>query len=145
MDGRSNGMFKYTSGRWMSVLSSILTSIRDIHSDSIWNNGKTILTKLPYPSIKPKHFAVASKVATMEYLRLNEFAVSRIYGWSSTASNPVGSEHIVMKKLEGVTVTDVWFNQSTKERRRVIEQVVLPGGKTVFIAVSGEWKHIISA
>lgn len=61
----------------------------------------------------------------MQYLRLNESQSQRIYGWFSTASNPVGSEYIVMEKLEGVTVTDVWFNLSTKERRRVIEQVML--------------------
>lgn len=88
-------------------------------------NGRRALARLPYPSTVPRHYTVASEVATMEYLRLNQIPVPRVYGWSSTASNAVGAEYIIMEKLEGTTLGDVWLSLSFKERHKVVEQIVL--------------------
>ena len=60
----------------------------------------------------------------MEYLRLNQIRVPRVYGWSSTTSNTVGAEYIIMEKLDGITVGDVWYTLSFKERYKVVEQIV---------------------
>jgi hypothetical protein len=47
-----------------------------------------------------------------------------VYGWSSTVSNAVGAEYIIMEKFEGTTLGDIWFLLSFKERYKVIEQIV---------------------
>lgn len=60
----------------------------------------------------------------MEYLRLNQIPVPRVYGWSSTMSNAVGAEYIIMEKLDGMTLGDVWDTLGYKERYKVIEQIV---------------------
>ena len=87
-------------------------------------DGRQVLARLPYPSTVPKHYTVASEVATMEYLRSNQIPVPRVYGWSSTMSNDVGAEYIIMEKLEGKTLGDLWFSLSFKERYKVVEQIV---------------------
>jgi hypothetical protein len=88
------------------------------------SDGRQVLARLPYPSTAPKHYTVASEVATMEYLQLNQIPVPRVYGWSSTTSNTVGAEYIIMEKLDGMTVGDIWFALSFKERYKVVEQIV---------------------
>ncbi|KAF1962350.1 kinase-like protein [Byssothecium circinans] len=87
-------------------------------------DGTQVLARLPYPSTVPRHYTVASEVATLEYLRLKQIPVPRVYGWSSTASNPVGAEYIIMEKLHGKTLGDVWFTLDFKQRYKVIEQIV---------------------
>src|SRR5882757_9010875 len=72
-------------------------------------NGRQVLARLPYPSTVPRHYTIASEMAAMEYLRLNQIPVPRVYGWSSTVSNAVGAEYIIMEKLEGTTLGDIWF------------------------------------
>jgi Phosphotransferase enzyme family len=87
-------------------------------------NGRQILARLPYPSTIPRQYTIASEVATMEFLRLNRIPVPRVYGWSSTVSNAVGAEYIIMEKLEGTTLGDIWFSLNFKERYRIVEQIV---------------------
>ncbi|RMZ83596.1 hypothetical protein DV738_g948, partial [Chaetothyriales sp. CBS 135597] len=60
----------------------------------------------------------------MEYLRLNGIPVPKVYGWSSTVSNPVGAEYIILEKLEGTTLGEVWFSLGFDDRYKVIEQLV---------------------
>lgn len=36
-----------------------------------FKDGKCVIARLPYPSTVPKHYPVASKAATLDYLRLH--------------------------------------------------------------------------
>jgi hypothetical protein len=47
-----------------------------------------------------------------------------VFRWPSTTSNTVGAEYIIMEKLDGMTVGDIWFALSFKERYKVVEQIV---------------------
>ena len=43
--------------------------------------------------------------------------VPRVYAWSSKANeNPVGAEYIIMEKLPGIQLDDVWRNMGFQER-----------------------------
>jgi len=81
----------------------------------------------------------------MEYLRLNQIPVPRVYGWSSTTSNTVGAEYIIMEKLDGMTVGDIWFALSFKERYKVVGQMVQLEKKALFTATPGKWEHLLPA
>lgn len=89
-------------------------------------DGKEILIRLPFPFVRPKRYTVASEVATLEYLRLNGIPVPRVYGWSGSAvhKNAVGTEYIVLEKIQGHALGDRWFSLGVKERYKVIEQIV---------------------
>ncbi|KAF2813723.1 uncharacterized protein BDZ99DRAFT_409728 [Mytilinidion resinicola] len=88
------------------------------------NDGRRVLARLPYPSTVPKHHGTASEVATMEFLRLHNIPVPRVHGWSSTAENAVGAEYIVMEKIEGVALSEIWPDLGLKQRAQIIKQVV---------------------
>lgn len=60
----------------------------------------------------------------MEYLQLNGIPVPRVYAWSSTTSNVVGAEYIIMEKMDGTPLGDIWFTLDFKQRRNNVEQVV---------------------
>jgi aminoglycoside phosphotransferase (APT) family kinase protein len=66
-------------------------------------DGLRIVCRLPYPSTLPKRYAVASEVATMDFVRLYGLPVPQIYDYSVTADNPIGSEYI-MEKVAGKEV-----------------------------------------
>lgn len=81
------------------------------------------LARIPYPITLPKHLTVASEVATMDFLRSKGVPVPRVYGYSATADNAVGSEYIIMEMVNGKEVGDIWFHMSEKERLKLIYKV----------------------
>ena len=87
-------------------------------------DGTKVLARLPYPSTQPKGFAVASEVATLALLRAHGLPVPRVYAYSTDATNPVGSEYIIMEKLPGRPLGDRWFELSDRERLKVLLQLV---------------------
>lgn len=91
-----------------------------------FKDGRKAVARLPYPSTVPKQYAVANEVATLDFLRRKGFPVPRVYvsSSSSTGSNPVGAEYIVMEKMEGIPLGDIWYSMTTKERYKVMKQIV---------------------
>ncbi|KAL5041130.1 hypothetical protein BDW71DRAFT_213297 [Aspergillus fruticulosus] len=89
-----------------------------------FNDGKQIIARIPYPSTGPEHYAVASEVATLNYLRLHGITTPKVYGWCSTRGNPVGAEYIIMEKLDGTPLGDVWFTMTPKDQHRIMKQIV---------------------
>lgn len=63
---------------------------------------------------QPKRLAVASEVATMDLVRSHGIPVPQIYGNSTEADNPVGIEYILMEKIGGKALGDVWFTLSQR-------------------------------
>ncbi|PYI30386.1 kinase-like protein [Aspergillus indologenus CBS 114.80] len=92
--------------------------------EATFSDGKCVLARLPYPSTVPKHYTVASEAATLDYLRLQGIRTPEVYGWCSTAANPVGAEYIIMEKLDGTPLGDKWFSLTPKEYHQVMKQII---------------------
>ena len=83
-----------------------------------------VIARLPYPSTIPRKYGVASEVATMEYLRLHGLPIPKFFDWSSSALNNVGSEYIIMEKVAGKELEDIWYTMKMNERMSVMEKIV---------------------
>ncbi|KAB8200109.1 kinase-like protein [Aspergillus parasiticus] len=131
-------LFRYTSGRWVfsehlrlaerflefdvSALQNVVSaasghSISDLRTfiklseggfnrvfQATFNDGKCVIARLPYPSTVPEHYTV--------------------YAWCSTKANPVGTEYIIMEKLDGIPLGDKWFSMTPKEQHKLMKQII---------------------
>ncbi|KAI1977184.1 hypothetical protein LOZ55_003706 [Ophidiomyces ophidiicola] len=53
----------------------------------------------------------------MDYARdILGLRVPRVLDWSSDPNNQVGCEYIIMEKVEGTALGDVWYNLSDKSK-----------------------------
>jgi len=86
-------------------------------------DGLQVIARLPYPSTYPKHFSVASEVATMDLVRSYGVPVPKVLDYSATSNNAVGTEYIIMEKVNGRDLGDIWYELSEKERIKVVVQV----------------------
>ena len=66
-----------------------------------------MVARIPYPIAVPKYFAVASEVATMDFLRSAGLPIPRVYGYSPDSNNPAGTEYIFMEFISGTKLSDV--------------------------------------
>ncbi|KAM5436338.1 hypothetical protein MferCBS31731_006031 [Microsporum ferrugineum] len=89
-----------------------------------FSDGKHAIARIPYPSTGPQHYGVASEVATLDYLRLHGITTPKVYAWCSTQANPVGVEYIIMEKLGGIPLSDVWYTMTPKDQYKIMKQVV---------------------
>lgn len=93
-------------------------------------DGLQIIARLPYPSTPPKRYAVASEVATMDLVRTYGLPVPRIYGYAVTADNSVGSEYIIMEKVQGKEIghfdrDQIWFRKQVYKDRVLVASMLL--------------------
>lgn len=86
-------------------------------------DGTCVLARLPYPSTLPRRLAVASEVATMDFVRAHGIPTPRVFGYAFN-ENPVGSEYILMEKLCGQPIGDNWYNLSEQQRLQVLHDIV---------------------
>ena len=86
-------------------------------------DGTSILARLPYPSTLPRRLAVASEVATMDFVRAHGIPTPRVLGYA-VDENHVGSEYILMEKLTGRPIGDSWFELSEQQRHQVLHDIV---------------------
>ena len=100
-------------------------------------DGVQVIARLPYPSTYPKHFSVASEVATMDLVRSYGVPVPKVLGYSATSNNAVGTEYIIMEKVNGRDLGDIWYELSEKERIKVVVQVARLESVLFSIALPG--------
>ena len=86
-------------------------------------DGLQVIARLTYPLTYPKHFSVASEVATMDLVRSYGVPVPKVLDYSATSNNAVGAEYIIMEKVNGRDLGDIWYELSEKERIKVVAQV----------------------
>jgi hypothetical protein len=86
-------------------------------------DGTSVLARMPYPSTLPRRLAVASEVATMDFVRAHGVPTPRILGYAIN-ENPVGSEYILMEKLPGRPIGDAWFDLSEPQRLQILHDIV---------------------
>lgn len=88
------------------------------------NDGVTVLARLPYPLLSPKHYAVASEAATLDYLRFLGIPVPKVLGYSTSSKNEVGAEYLLLEKIEGICLGNIWYIMDNKARKRINQQIV---------------------
>ena len=71
----------------------------------------------------PRRLAVASEVATIDFVRAHGVPTPRIFGYAIN-ENPVGSEYILTEKLTGQPIGDAWFDLSQRQRLQVLHDIV---------------------
>jgi predicted Ser/Thr protein kinase len=89
-----------------------------------FKNKEAAIIRLPYPCTVPRNYGIASEVATIEYLRLHGVPIPRILAWSSTTSNRLGCEYIVMEKARGKELQEVWYIMGHAERKLITAKIV---------------------
>lgn len=62
-----------------------------------------MVARIPYPATVPKYYAVASEVATMDFLRFSG-PISKVYGYSPDSDNAAGIEYIFIEFVRGTDV-----------------------------------------
>ncbi|KAH6881211.1 kinase-like domain-containing protein [Coprinopsis sp. MPI-PUGE-AT-0042] len=80
-----------------------------------FNDNFQMIARVPYPVTGPKYYALASEVATMEYLRLSGLPIPEVYGYSPEADNTAGTAYIFMEYIQGSSVREVWWRLGDEE------------------------------
>ncbi|KAH6888870.1 kinase-like domain-containing protein [Coprinopsis sp. MPI-PUGE-AT-0042] len=88
-----------------------------------------MVARIPYPITAPKYFAIASEVATMEYLGSFGMPVPEVYGYSPGEENHAGTSYIFMEYVQGSSLIDVWKGLKDEEVADVVRQVTQLEGR----------------
>lgn len=89
------------------------------------DDGRTLIAKLPHPNAGPAKLTTSSEVATMDYARsVLNLPVPKVFSWSSTKDNPVGSEYVLMEEAKGSQLSSVWDGLPLKRKVDVIRGIV---------------------
>ncbi|KAG6828215.1 hypothetical protein H0H87_002697 [Tephrocybe sp. NHM501043] len=67
-----------------------------------------LVVRIPYPLVIPKAYAVASEVATMDFLRSKGLPTPKIYAYSFTSGNEANTEYILMEYVKGTDLSQIW-------------------------------------
>jgi hypothetical protein len=92
--------------------------------EATFQDGMKVIVRLPYPSTAPRNYGIASEVATMEYLQLHGVPIPKVFDWSSSTSNQVGSGYIIMGKVPGKELEHTWYSMTVQEKMDVVEKIV---------------------
>ncbi|PGH01258.1 hypothetical protein AJ80_09042 [Polytolypa hystricis UAMH7299] len=82
------------------------------------DNGLQVVAKLPNPNAGIPYYTTASEITTMDFAR-TVLQIPR-----SAGSNPVGAEFIIMEKMPGVLLWDIWWDLQPYQKLKVFAQVV---------------------
>ncbi|KAK4496445.1 hypothetical protein PRZ48_012425 [Zasmidium cellare] len=100
-------------------------------------DGLQVLARLPYPSTQPKALATTSEVATMDLLRSHGLPTPVVYGYSTSANNAVGAEYILMEKIRGQCLGDIWYDLVSEQKVKIMDAVMDQEVKLFEIAFPG--------
>ncbi|KAJ5788891.1 phosphotransferase enzyme family protein [Penicillium psychrosexuale] len=88
------------------------------------SNGQQVIARIPTSIAGPPHYTTASEVATINFLRnVLGLPVPKILAYSTSASNPVGAEYIIMEYVQGESLATRWLSLTTEEVKHVMTQV----------------------
>ncbi len=83
-----------------------------------------VIARLPYPSTKPVTLGISSEVATMDFLRRHGLPIPKVYDWSSSTSNFVGAEYMIMEKAQGTELQSIWYSMEVEQRMDIVGKIV---------------------
>ncbi|KAF4221630.1 hypothetical protein CNMCM6457_001781 [Aspergillus fumigatiaffinis] len=89
-------------------------------------NGREILARIPNPNAGHPAYVVASEVATLDFLRnVLDIPVPEVLSWSSPSQhNAVGVEYILMERVRGRQLSEVWDAMSEAQRFGLVKSLV---------------------
>ncbi|KAI0084605.1 protein kinase subdomain-containing protein PKL/CAK/Fmp29 [Irpex rosettiformis] len=82
-----------------------------------------MVARVPYPATVPKHYAVASEAATVEFLRSSGLPVPKIYGHSPASDNAAKTEYIFMEFIRGTKLSDIWLELGETDLVPILRQL----------------------
>jgi hypothetical protein len=97
-------------------------------------DGFRMVAHIPFPTTIPKHFAVASEVATMALLRSSGLPIPEIYGYSSAPNNAAETEYLFMEFIQGTRLNNIWSELGEGEIISVSRQIAELESKMMSIA-----------
>ncbi len=92
-----------------------------------FDNGAEAVARLPCSLVGNVHMSTASEVATMEYVReVVGKPTPRVLAWSNTPESraAVGSDFILMERINGVSLEYRWLNTFDAEIGAVLKELV---------------------
>ncbi|KAK7695260.1 hypothetical protein QCA50_002450 [Cerrena zonata] len=87
------------------------------------DSGFQLVARIPYPLV-PKAYAVASEVATMDFLRSRGLPIPEVYAYSFTSNNEAETEYILMEYVKGTDLSEIWSGLKEDEIILLIDQLV---------------------
>jgi Phosphotransferase enzyme family len=60
----------------------------------------------------------------MAFLKTHNVPVPKVYDWSASAENSVGSESMIMEKVPGTGLEQTWYSMTREERFDIVEKIV---------------------
>lgn len=106
------------------------------------DDGRQVIGKVPNPNAGLPHVTTASEVATMDFVHaidprgrslvwltsaqvrnILETPAPHVYAWNSRANNPVGAEYIIMEKMPGVQLLQVWDQMKLTDKLQIVTQL----------------------
>ncbi|ESZ92168.1 hypothetical protein SBOR_7463 [Sclerotinia borealis F-4128] len=92
----------------------------------LMNNGKRIVARLPTRVAGPSILTTNSEVATIAYVKAyTTVPVPHILAWSDDSKNPIGSEYIIMKHVEGVQLQERWSTMSGSQYTKCVQSICM--------------------
>lgn len=88
-----------------------------------FDDGYAVLARLPYKTV-PKYHTVASEAATLALLHAHGLPVPKVLAYSPNQTNAVGTQYILLERLQRTPLSDQWFSMDTKSRVKVMRQIV---------------------
>ncbi|TFY73597.1 hypothetical protein EWM64_g10415 [Hericium alpestre] len=87
------------------------------------DTGLQLVARIPYPILIPKAYALASEVATMDFLRSKGLPIPKVYAYSFTSKNEAEMEYILMEYVEGTDLSQIWFDLKADEIKSLMSQL----------------------
>ena len=89
------------------------------------DDGSEVIARIPTVIAGPRRFSTASEVATLGLARnILKLPVPAVLAYSCHMENPVGTEYIIMERINGDSLASRWLSLSTKEIKEVMTQLV---------------------
>lgn len=110
-----------------------------------FDDGYTVLARLPCSTTIPKRYAVMSEAATLAFLRSHGVPVPKVLAYSADHANAVGTEYILLEKISGRPLSDQWFSMDTKTRVKIMKQIVEVEKQSMSIHFPANGEPLLSA
>ncbi|KAH0848892.1 phosphotransferase enzyme family protein [Fonsecaea pedrosoi] len=99
------------------------------------DDGQEVIAKVPNSNAGVRHYTTASEVATMDFVRNTlQTPVPKVYAWSSTADNAIGAEYIIMEKMPGAQLSEVWNHMKIGDKMQLRLNLALYQAKWLSIS-----------
>ena len=87
------------------------------------DDNTQLVARIPYPLLVPKAYALASEVATMDFLRSKGLPIPKVYAYSFTSENEAETGYLLMEYVEGTVLSQIWSELKEDEIISLMDQL----------------------